>query len=248
MVCQESICSTPAVTGLFKTKQQKKVTPLDMDDLDDIDEINIDDEWSDSSRHDDFCLELLDCFEADAAIGESDSAASLEGHWIEPGFENTLNDILNIADKQVKQVLPSEAVVAVVPDLMDATVPLEVRMAAEMEQLRVPQPKPRKKRKAVPASKKDALYYVRRAKNNAAAAANRAKGKLARAALKKRAAQLTSINDNLKAEVQSLEDELVLLRKQKAVREASLLAANSNIFSGLADTEFSLTPPAVACL
>lgn len=242
MDCQPSICSIPAVTGIFETKQHEEATPLDMDDLD------MDDKWCGTSEPDGLSLELLDCFEPDAATGDSDGADSLEGHWIQPEFENTLNDILKFADKQIKQVLPSEAVTAVVPDLMDDTLPLEVRMAAEMDQLRVPQPKPRRKRKAVPSSKKDDLYYVRRAKNNAAAAANRAKEKVARTAMKALAQELSLINKGLKAEVQSLEDELVLLRNQRAVQRKFSLSADSSLFSGLAKTEYSLTPPVVACL
>lgn len=154
-------------------------------------------------------------------------------------FQVTLTEIMEQADINIS-VVPSEAVAATVPDLMDETVPLDIRMAPEIEQLRVPGIKGRRKKTATPASKKNAAYFARRQKNNIAASLNRARERAARREAKERGLQLAARNSNLRSHVKSLEEELEDLQAREA---AAINSSVGNAFVGLSVEEFSLSPP-----
>lgn len=215
----QSICKTPAPIGLFEVLGTHHT-----------DVANGDAEVPDAAHEDlDFGLELLaDLEQAEAAVTAVSSSSNQR-----QDFERTLISIMENADK-AHVVEPSEAIAATVPELMDQTAPLEVRMATQIERLRVPPSKSRKKKTFTPEAKKDAAYLARRAKNNKAAALNRAKERATRVATKQRANFLSARNINLRAEVKKLEEELRTLQVQLSV---------GNVFSDLSAVEYSLSPP-----
>lgn len=155
-----------------------------------------------------------------------------------PEIEGSLMSILDEADKSIK-VAPSEALAATVPDLMDRSAPLGIRMATQIDELRLPSHKKRRKKAETPASKKDAAYYARRAKNNKAASLNRKKLRDNRAAAKKTALKLSSTNAKLRCQVQTLEAELQELLSKKS----ALCHYAGHQLDMLDSSDFSLSPP-----
>jgi len=141
-------------------------------------------------------------------------------------FEAELDSVMEIADAA-----------AVVPDVMDD------RFASEIELLRVPQTKGRRKKVAVALAHKDAGYLKRRAKNTAAASLNRKMEKAKKLARQDKHAVIVSTNAALRAEVAGLEVVLAALQAHKAAAEHNPF---DELFAGLADCEFSLVPPALA--
>jgi hypothetical protein len=141
-------------------------------------------------------------------------------------FESELDAVMEIADAA-----------AAVPDVMDD------RFASEIELLRVPQTKGRRKKVAVAQAQKDAGYLKRRAKNTAAASLNRKMEKAKKLARQGKHADLVSRNAALRAEVAGLEVVLAALQAHKAAAEHNPF---DEILAGLADSEFSLVPPALA--
>lgn len=141
-------------------------------------------------------------------------------------FEAELDSVMEIADAA-----------AVVPDVMDD------RFASEIELLRVPQTKGRRKKVAVALAHKDAGYLKRRAKNTAAASLNRKMEKAKKLARQDKHAVIVSTNAALRAEVAGLEAVLAALQAHKAAAEHNPF---DELFAGLADCEFSLVPPALA--
>lgn len=154
-----------------------------------------------------------------------------------PSFESELDAVMELANAE-DVALPSAA--AVVPDVMDD------RFASEIELLRIPQTKGRRKKVAVPAVQKDAAYLKRRAKNNAAASLNRKMEKAKKLARQGKHAVLVNRNAALRADVAALELVLAELQAQHAAETETDANPFDEIFAGLAASEFSLTPPAFA--
>jgi len=227
-----SICEIPQRIGLFKAidisdgdvlntsiSRAEVETPEVFDILDDLD----------------MTSELL-ADDLIAMIGLREASQDLE--VFHPEIEGALMSILDEADKSIK-VAPSEAVAATVPDLMDRSAPLGVRMATQIDELRLPLHKSRRKKIETPAGKKDAAYYARRAKNNKAASLNRKKSRDSRAAAKETACKLSITNAKLRCQVQTLEAELQELLLQK-----SALSYNAgHQLDALDSSDFSLSPP-----
>lgn len=170
----------------------------------------------------DFSDELLVDFLAGKAVLAMESFSDPEVL----SFESELDAVMEIADAA-----------AVVPDVMDD------RFASEIELLRVPQTKGRRKKVAVAQAQKDAGYLKRRAKNTAAASLNRKMEKAKKLARQGKHAVLVSRNAALRAEVAGLEVVLAALQAHKAAAEHNPF---DEILAGLADSEFSLVPPALA--
>lgn len=107
-------------------------------------------------------------------------------------------------------------------------------MADQIEQLRVPVIKSRRKKTMTPADKKDAAYLTRRAKNNRAAALNRARRRAARDGAKERSTSLIARNVELRVEVETLEAQLNTLMARRSTGTG---------FMGLSPGIYSLSPP-----
>lgn len=151
-------------------------------------------------------------------------------------METSDHEVLSFA-AELDSVMEIADAAPVVPDVMDD------RFASEIELLRVPQTKGRRKKVAVAQAHKDAGYLKRRAKNTAAASLNRKMEKAKKLARQNKHAAIVSTNAALRAEVAGLEVVLAALQARKAAAE---LNPFDELFAGLAECEFSLIPPALA--
>lgn len=243
-----SICKTPPPIGLFKTNRTRsKNCAVGAIEENYCDEFQIyDDEYQIDAEE--YHEEIL----YDGADGDMSADAFVEALdadiFAEREFQRKLSQIVETADTAIS-VVPADAVSTTVPELMDQKVPAIDHLESQINELRAPVTKRRRKKVETPASLKDDKYLARRKKNNDAASMNRARAREERVAAKERAVKSKARHSELVGMVNRLEDELERLLEKKAWQEAQVVPdvdVSFDFFSGLSPTQFSVTPPMIA--
>lgn len=138
--------------------------------------------------------------------------------------------------------------VSVVPE-MENEIPADIRLASEIEQLKVPQTKTRRPKVYTPADKRTKAWLKKRERNNKAAKANRDREKAAKLAAKERHRNLLNRNRSMREEVAKLEAERDRLIQQRDARSSNLNQSVNvpdilaDIFEDLPTDQYSLSPP-----